>query len=401
MKRLPIVLLIAILIVSPGMQVHAQGNVVQAVLFYSPTCQHCHQVITVNMPQISQQFNTSVTWSFYGEDYDPASEETPPVVAMQGDALQVLYVDTTTEVGNELFSAAIDRFEVPQSDWVVPFMVIGDTYYTGSVDIPEQLPRLVEAAKAEGGLSWPEIPGLNAYIEQLQPFPDRAPAAEEPVPTQDSAAPTASLPEGEPAPPPILDRTAADLSVGERIMLDPVGNSLAIVALIGMLLSLVAVGLRWSGRFSPVHPAPLSPWGLVLAILGLGVSAYLAYIAATGNEAACGPVGDCNAVAQSEYARLLFGISNGALGAAGYTLILIGWLAARYSKAVLALWARVGLFAAALVGTLFSLYLTFLEPFIIGASCAWCLTSAVLITALMLFSAGPARAAYEELRSPG
>jgi uncharacterized membrane protein len=401
MKHLPIVLLIAILIVSPGMQAHAQGNVVQAVLFYSPTCPHCHQVITVNMPQISQQFNTSVTWSFYGEDYDPASEETPPVVAMQGDALQVLYVDTTSEVGNELFGAAIDRFEVPQSDWVVPFMVIGDTYYTGAVDIPEQLSRLVVAAKTEGGLPWPEIPGLNAYIEQLQPFPDRAPGAEEPVPTQDSAVPTASLPEGEPATPPILDRTAADLSVGERIMLDPVGNSLAIVALIGMLLSLVAAGLRWSGRFSPVQPAPSSPWILVLAILGLGVSAYLAHIAATGNEAACGPVGDCNAVAQSGYARLLFGISNGALGAAGYTLILIGWLAARYRKGVLALWARVGLFAAALVGTLFSLYLTFLEPFVIGASCAWCLTSAVLITALMLFSAGPGCAAYEELRRPG
>jgi uncharacterized membrane protein len=164
---------------------------------------------------------------------------------------------------------------------------------------------------------------------------------------------------------------------------------------------LVAAGLRWSGRFSPVQPAPSSPWILVLAILGLGVSAYLAYIAATGNEAACSPVGDCNAVAQSGYARLLFGISNGALGAAGYTLILIGWLAARYRKGVLALWARVGLFAAALVGTLFSLYLTFLEPFVIGASCAWCLTSAVLITALMLFSAGPGRAAYEELRRPG
>ncbi len=401
MKRLPIALLLATLLLSPGIQVHAQGNVVQAVMFYSPACPHCHQVITVNMPQISQQFNTSVTWSYYGEDYDPASDETPPVVVMQGDALQVMYIDTTTEAGNDLFSAAIERFEVPQSDWVVPFMIIGDIYYTGSVDIPEQLPRIVEAAQTEGGISWPDIPGLNGYIEQLQPFPDQAPAAGDPEPTQDAAAPTSAPPEIEPAPPPILDRTAADLSVGERIMLDPVGNSLAIAALIGMLLSLVAAGLRWSGRFAPAQSAPLSPWIAVLAILGLGVSAYLAYIAATGNEAACGPVGDCNAVAQSEYANLLFGISNGALGAAGYALILLGWLAARFSTGDINLWSRVGLFAAGLVGTLFSLYLTFLEPFVIGASCAWCLTSAVLITALMLLSAGPARGAYQELRKPG
>jgi len=35
----------------------------------------------------------------------------------------------------------------------------------------------------------------------------------------------------------------------------------------------------------------------------------------------------------------------------------------------------------------------------IGAACAWCLTSAVVITALMLLSANPARAALARLRS--
>ena len=35
-------------------------------------------------------------------------------------------------------------------------------------------------------------------------------------------------------------------------------------------------------------------------------------------------------------------------------------------------------------GVLFSIYLTFLEPFVIGATCAWCLSSAVIMTLLLL-----------------
>jgi len=49
--------------------------------------------------------------------------------------------------------------------------------------------------------------------------------------------------------------------------------------------------------------------------------------------------------------------------------------------------ARFGLAAG---GTLFSIYLTFLEPFVIGATCAWCLTSAIIMTALLWLTAGPA-----------
>ncbi|MBS3753330.1 MAG: hypothetical protein KGY46_08075 [Anaerolineales bacterium] len=37
-------------------------------------------------------------------------------------------------------------------------------------------------------------------------------------------------------------------------------------------------------------------------------------------------------------------------------------------------------------GTFFSMYLTFLEPFVIGATCAWCLTSFLIITAQLWIS---------------
>jgi uncharacterized membrane protein len=57
------------------------------------------------------------------------------------------------------------------------------------------------------------------------------------------------------------------------------------------------------------------------------------------------------------------------------------------------------MFILAFVGTLFSIYLTLLEPFVIGATCAWCLTSAALMTALMLLSSGSAGKALPLLRS--
>jgi uncharacterized membrane protein len=44
----------------------------------------------------------------------------------------------------------------------------------------------------------------------------------------------------------------------------------------------------------------------------------------------------------------------------------------------------------ALLGTLFSIYLTFLEPFVIGATCIWCITSAIVITLLLWTTTGPA-----------
>ena len=61
----------------------------------------------------------------------------------------------------------------------------------------------------------------------------------------------------------------------------------------------------------------------------------------------------------------------------------------------LAGYAPRALFGVTLFGVLFSLYLTILEPFVIRAVCAWCLTSAVLVTLLMLLSLRPALQAIE------
>ncbi len=124
----------------------------------------------------------------------------------------------------------------------------------------------------------------------------------------------------------------------------------------------------------------------ILAIIGLGASAYLTYVEFTQSRALCGPVGDCNAVQSSPYAKLFGVIPIGLVGAVGYTAVLATWLWRRYRTDGLARIAGPAMYAMALFGTLFSIYLTYLELFVIRAVCLWCLSSAVIVTALMLLN---------------
>jgi uncharacterized membrane protein len=49
-------------------------------------------------------------------------------------------------------------------------------------------------------------------------------------------------------------------------------------------------------------------------------------------------------------------------------------------------------------GSLVFVYLTYLEPFVIGAVCLWCLLSATSMAILLILSAGPGRSASLQLK---
>ncbi len=164
-------------------------------------------------------------------------------------------------------------------------------------------------------------------------------------------------------------------------MLDPLGNGFAIAVLLLMLaaLSLVAAD---AGGWLRVPAAP--SWTVpVLSVAGIGMAAYLAFVEVTGAEVVCGPVGDCNTVQQSRYATIL-GVPVGLLGLVGYAVLLATWSLGRLRSSTGARLARQVTWWMALAATGFSIYLTFLEPFVIGATCAWCLTSAVAMTLILL-----------------
>ncbi|MFH1763897.1 MAG: vitamin K epoxide reductase family protein, partial [Gemmatimonadota bacterium] len=179
-------------------------------------------------------------------------------------------------------------------------------------------------------------------------------------------------------------RDMESMTPWDRFNMDPTGNSISLFVLLGMVGSLVLRGYppRVKGREWPSWVIP------ALVLVGAGVASYLSFIEVTQAEAVCGPVGDCNTVNQSEYAFLFGVLPVGILGLAGYGLILVLWVLGLSESGTTPRMATLGIWGAALLGTLFSVYLTFLEPFVIGATCAWCLTSAVVMT-LLLWATAP------------
>jgi uncharacterized membrane protein len=186
------------------------------------------------------------------------------------------------------------------------------------------------------------------------------------------------------------------MTMWDRFKMDPGGNSLSVLVLLGMVLSL---GLR--GYPPRVRGEEWPGWVVpVLIMVGAGVASYLSWIEVTQTEAVCGPVGDCNTVNQSKYAELFGFLPVGVLGLIGYGVILFCWVLSQSDSGDTARKATLGLWAAALFGTLFSVYLTFLEPFVIGATCVWCLTSAVVMTLLLWATSSMAAAVWVRGQPP-
>lgn len=117
---------------------------------------------------------------------------------------------------------------------------------------------------------------------------------------------------------------------------------------------------------------------LVLAVIGTGVAAYLTYVHYEGLKVVCSNTG-CATVQSSRYAKLV-GIPVATLGLVGY----LGILGSLLIKSEL---GRMAGFGIALIGFLFSLYLTYRELFTIHAICEWCVSSAVLMTLLFILTA--------------
>jgi uncharacterized membrane protein len=361
----------------------AEGPAVRAVLFYSPTCPHCHQVITVDLPPLFDKY---------------------------GDRLQIIGLDISQPEGQALYQAAIERYGIPEERRGVPTLIIGDVVLVGSLEIPQQLPDLVEGYMAQGGVDWPDIPGLAELLAAAQLAPTATATQPAPAATSTQASPPAPQATASPTRPPAATPTLTPTPVRSVLMVtddnlpgwqaklarDPAGNALAVVTLLGMVLVVAYLFVTWPRPAG--EPAAWQAWAIpLLALFGLGVAGYLAYVETQQVAAVCGPVGDCNTVQQSSYARLAGLIPIGVLGLLGYTAMLMAWVVARFGRGALAGLAWLALLAMALFGTFFSIYLTFLEPFVIGATCAWCVTSAIVTTALLALAAAPGKRAVSTL----
>jgi uncharacterized membrane protein len=123
---------------------------------------------------------------------------------------------------------------------------------------------------------------------------------------------------------------------------------------------------------------------VVLALVGLADSAYLAYVKLTNQLASCSNLGDCETVNSSRYSEI-GGVPVALLGAAAY-IIILGALALDQPGGRWAESGRYAFFGLSLVGTLYSLYLTYLEVFVLRAVCPFCVASAVAMILLFVLS---------------
>jgi uncharacterized membrane protein len=116
----------------------------------------------------------------------------------------------------------------------------------------------------------------------------------------------------------------------------------------------------------------------LIALIGLGIAAYLTYIHYAGIQPLCLASGGCEKVQSSHWSKLA-GIPVATIGLVGYAAIL----------ALLFVPGEIGLAGTALVALVgfgFSAYLTWVELARIHAVCQWCVASAILMTLLAVLS---------------
>ena len=337
MRRTLAVLLMAILfIASPAATtVRAAAHpkampVVHAILFWSNGCPHCETVLLYVLPPLQETYHNQ---------------------------LDIQLVELITAEDVDEFYAMFTAFGMSKEQINVPLLLINDAPLVGSEKIAAQFSDLIEQYLAYDGVGLPLLPaGHEALLARAVPFtsfdPDTLIKAEE----------------------------ATGFS-GEWL-------GWAVMVLMGMAVVWVILAMLRAFQGKPM--AAFKGWLdlaiPILAVIGLGIALYLTYVETTQAMAICGPVGDCNTVQNSSYAKLFGFFPVGLLGALGYVFMLAAWGWQRWRSDQLAKLAGPGLFGMALFGIVFSIYLTYLELFIIKAVCIWCLSSAVIMALLGLLT---------------
>src|SRR3954447_22316930 len=121
----------------------------------------------------------------------------------------------------------------------------------------------------------------------------------------------------------------------------------------------------------------------LLSLAGLFISAYL-YLYKIGKigALACG-TGSCETVQLSPWSRVA-GIEVSLIGVGGYAVLTAVSLAALQPELSSRRWPVQLLSLLAGIGVAFTIYLTYLELFVIHAICRWCVGSGIIIVAILL-----------------
>lgn len=125
---------------------------------------------------------------------------------------------------------------------------------------------------------------------------------------------------------------------------------------------------------------PLLLASIVLVLAGIGISGYLTYTHYEGIDPACvGGSSGCHIVQTSKYAELA-GVPVALIG-------LIGYLVIGASLLIRTELGRTITLGLTMAGAGFTVYLTYLELFVIDAICQWCVANAITMWLLFITSA--------------
>ena len=339
MRKSWIILIALLMLVVIPTEVKAASNqskppVVNAIMFWSNGCPFCSQVLTTTLPTLQDKYKSQLN-------------------------IMLIELANTKDIDNLYALGA--SLGIAKEQVAVPFVIIDQTVMIGRDDINARLSGMIEKYLTAGGAEYPDIPLLREMLPQgvVYSSPDLFSQ--------------------------LVTQTAATTnSTGMAL-------AWAIMIIMGIALIFAIVMILRAFQGKPLHEFKgwLDIVIPILSIIGLGASIYLTYVEVTHTRALCGPVGDCNAVQSSPYAKLFGVLPIGIIGALGYIAILVTWLWRRFRTDSLSKIAGPLMYGMALFGTLFSIYLTYLELFVIHAVCIWCLISAVIITALMLLNLPP------------
>jgi uncharacterized membrane protein len=125
------------------------------------------------------------------------------------------------------------------------------------------------------------------------------------------------------------------------------------------------------------RPRPLTVAIAVISLAGVAIATYLTILHYAGSDPVCvGGGGGCHVVQSSDYAELA-GIPVSLIGLVGYVALGLSLLVPGEPGRALGM-------GLALAGAGFSLYLTYLELWVIDAICQWCVASAILMVLLAI-----------------
>jgi uncharacterized membrane protein len=334
MRKTLTFLILVFLVVTIPIHAEAATNpqeqpVVHAVLFWTDGCPYCAQTLTTILPPIQDRYQSQ---------------------------LRILLIELASSADIDNLYAFGASLGLSKEQIQVPFLLIDHRVLVGSDEIKAGLAGIVDDYLSKGGVETPNMPILN---EMLPKGIDYASSVH-------------------------YLHLVAQPSAGASSLGLTLAWGIMILMWVALIAAIVFILRAFQGKPVKEFKSWVNVVIPILALIGLGASIYLTYVELTHTHALCGPVGDCNAVQTSPYAKLFGFLPIGLLGAIGYIALLAAWLWQRLRSDALTKIAGPAMYGMALFGTLFSIYLTYLELFVIHAVCIWCLSSAVIITLLMV-----------------